>query len=130
MRFIWEKKRILDIAMDMSLSSPLFRGKFSLWGNRMDIKGGVSFLERSVLAFNIDSGSSFEGLELKEEMQAITSWEKGNIEINILDTLVKFNRSLDWEGEGNFQGVINKEGQEWKGHLTWRVVIFRWVIFW
>ncbi len=62
--------------MDMSLSSPLLRGKFSLWGNRMDIKGGVSFLERSVLAFNIDSGSSFEGLELKEEMQAITSWEK------------------------------------------------------
>lgn len=118
--YLGEEKNFLDIAMDMSLSSPLFRGKFSLWGNRMDIKGGVSFLERSVLAFNIDSGSSFEGLELKEEMQAITSWEKGNIEINILDTLVKFNRSLDWEGEGNFQGVINKEGQEWKGHLTWR----------
>ena len=108
--YLGEEKNFLDIAMDMSLSSPLWRGKFSLWGNRMDIKGGVSFLERSVLAFNIDSGSSFEGLELKEEMQAITSWEKGNIEINILDTLVKFNRSLIGEGEGIFKGLKKKGG--------------------
>jgi len=124
--YLGEEKHSLDVKMNKDSSSSLWRGNFSIRGERIDIKGEVSSSQEEALAFNIEPGLTFYGVTVEEEIQVQASWKEGEAVITIPATAVKFGISPELKGEGVFQGVINEEEQEWKAHLTWKGGYLQW----
>ena len=118
---IWvgEEKYSLGIGINKNSSSSPFLGEFSIQGEEINVNSKVSFLEDGVLIFHIKPGATLKGVTIKEKIEATASWQGGKIEITIPTTTVELDMLSGLKGEGNLRGIINGEGREWGGHLTW-----------